>query len=305
MSEPICQPVITGAPAELPEGHCRNCTHRLPEPTPPFCPQCGQETRLRAPTLGEFAQQFGGAYFSTEGALWRTLKLLLLKPGELTRLYLAGRRKHYVLPLRLYLTISLLVLLAVRLVAQANIESPDAVRIESQDIQEKRKFEIDLIAGRAGLQDGVFFCEGLPQTLCKRLQRRIDVKPEAVADAVREFLGGFIGNLGLALFVLVPSFAAFMQLVYLNRRLRYTEHLVFGLHVHACWFLLVAFTLLPLGGVQHLAVLGVPIYTLMAMKRVYGGGWGWRWLRAAVVSTLYLTVLSFAMAGVALYALLT
>ncbi len=289
-------------PDTLPAGHCRNCAHPLPDPTPPFCPQCGQETRLRAPTLGEFAQQFGGAYLSTEGALWRTLKLLLLKPGELTRLYLAGRRKHYVLPLRLYLTISLLVLLAVRLVAQVSIAADDAVRVE---MDEKRNGSINLVTGSAGLKDGVFFCEGLPEALCKRLQRRLDVKPEAMEDAVRQFGERFVSNLGLALFVLVPSFAAFMQLVYLNRRLRYTEHLVFGLHVHACWFLLVACTLLPLGGVQHFVVLGVPLYTLMAMKRVYGGGWGWRCLRAAVVSTLYLTVLTFAMVGVALYALLT
>jgi hypothetical protein len=297
-------PEALPAPEHLPDGHCRNCGHVLPDPAPPFCPQCGQETRLRAPKLGEFVQQFGGAYLSTEGALWRTLKLLLLKPGELTRLYLAGRRKHYVLPLRLYLTISLLVLLALRLVAQASVETPGAVSIDSKDIKDKPHLTIDLIAGRAGLKEGVFFCEGLPQTLCKRLQRRIDVKPEAVADAVREFSGRFIGNLGLALFLLVPSFALFLKLVYLNRRLHYTEHLVFGLHVHACWFLLVAFTLLPMGGVEDLALLAVPVYTLMAMKRVYGGGWGWRWLRAATVSLLYLTVLTFAMVAVALYALL-
>jgi hypothetical protein len=35
-------------------------------------------------------QQFGGAYFSTEGALWRTLKFQLLKSGELTCQYVAG-----------------------------------------------------------------------------------------------------------------------------------------------------------------------------------------------------------------------
>ncbi len=53
---------------------------------------------MRPPTLVEFAQQFGGAYLATEGALWRTLRLLLTRPGELTRRYLAGQRKHYVLP---------------------------------------------------------------------------------------------------------------------------------------------------------------------------------------------------------------
>ncbi|MFY7948847.1 MAG: hypothetical protein ACOVRP_06500, partial [Gemmatimonas sp.] len=61
---------------------CANCGEPFASPPPAFCPACGQESRVRAPTLGEFVQQFGGAYLSTEGALWRTLKLLLFKPGE-------------------------------------------------------------------------------------------------------------------------------------------------------------------------------------------------------------------------------
>ena len=60
-------------------------------------------------------QQFGGAYFATEGALWRTLKLLLLQPGELTAEYLRGRRKHYVMPLHLVLSIAVVMLLTLRL----------------------------------------------------------------------------------------------------------------------------------------------------------------------------------------------
>ena len=94
-------------PPEAPATACLNCGAAFGTPAPHFCPDCGQESRVRAPTLMEFVQQFGGAYFATEGALWRTLKLLLRQPGELTRQYLAGRRKHYVLPLRLYLSLSL------------------------------------------------------------------------------------------------------------------------------------------------------------------------------------------------------
>lgn len=47
---------------------CPNCS----EPFGPrgelrrrFCPGCGQEILIKAPTLGEFAQQFSGAYLST------------------------------------------------------------------------------------------------------------------------------------------------------------------------------------------------------------------------------------------------
>lgn len=294
--------MLPAAPATPPPGACPNCGHGFDGPPPKFCPECGQETQVKPPKVGEFLQQFGGAYLSTEGALWRTLKLLLLRPGELTRQYLAGRRKHYVLPLRLYLTISLLVLLVLRGMASVAIQAPDIAKIDEGD--RPLNLSINLGTGRAGLKAGVFFCEDLPGWLCQRLQRRIDIKPEAFIDAVRQLSERFVANLGAALFVLVPSFALFMKLAYFNRGLRYTEHLVFGLHVHAFWFLMVGLTLLPLGGVEDLALFVVPFYTLRAMKRVYGGGFFWRWLRAALVSLLYLVALSLAMTGVGLWALL-
>ena len=55
---------------------CANCGEPFASPPPAFCPACGQESRVRAPTLGEFVQQFGGAYFSTEGALEKLRRLL-------------------------------------------------------------------------------------------------------------------------------------------------------------------------------------------------------------------------------------
>jgi len=268
-----------------------------------FCPECGQETTVRAPTLGEFAQQFGGAYFAAEGALWRSLKLLLLKPGALTVQYLAGRRKHYVLPLRLYLTISLLVLLAVRVAGSGPVEikGDDPATIA----KENRDFALDLGAGRAGLRDGVFFCEDLPRWVCTRIQRRIDIDPNRMLVEVESLKDRFLGNLGPAMFVLLPSFALWLKLAYRNRRLRYTEHLVFALHVHAFWFVALLFALPDWGALTALALLAVPVYTLFAMKRVYGGGLGPRLLRACLVSALYGMTLGLALVGVALVSVLS
>ena len=284
---------------------CPNCGQGHTDTMPKFCPACGQETKIQPPTVGEFMQQFGGAYFSTEGALWRTLKLLLLKPGELTRQYLAGRRKHYVLPLRLYLTISLVVLLLLRGLASVAIHAPEnATQIDKDDKPLNMSLKLGPGLGSAGLKDGVFYCKDMPVWLCKRVQRRIDIKPEALSDAVVQLGERFVANLGAALFLLLPSFALFMKLAYRNRGLRYTEHLVFGLHVHAFWFLMVALTLLPLGGIEKLALLAVPLYTLRAMKNVYGGSFFWRALRAALVSLLYFMALALAMSGIGLWALL-
>lgn len=281
---------------------CPNCDQPLPDPPPTFCPACGQETRVRPPTMGEFLQQFGGAYFSTEGALWRTLKLLLFRPGELTRQYLAGRRKHYVLPLRLYLTVSVIVLLALRVVAGLTMQIDPARDIQLDD--KPVNMSIDLGWGRAGLKDGVYFCQGLPASVCKRLERRLDFDPKRLAVEVGALGDRALAALGPAMFVLLPVFAGGLALVYRGRRLRYTEHLVFALHVHAFWFVMLGINLLPLGGVEGIAWLAVPVYTLLAMRRVYGGRWWPRLLRAGAVALLYGAALVFTMIFVGLWALL-
>ena len=296
-------PATGKAPSPL---ACLNCGEPFgasDDRRPRFCPACGQETTLRPPTMGEFAQQFGGAYLATEGALWRSLKLLLLKPGALTLEYLAGRRKHYVLPLRLYLTISLLVLLLVRVVGggsvEVNIGRPPEVAPKDRDMV------IDIGVIRAGLRDGVFFCEGMPGWVCRRIQRRIDVDPKKVRGQVDSFKDRFLGNLGSAMFVLLPGFALWLKLAYLNRRMRYTEHLVFALHVHAFWFAALLLTLPDWWPLTALAVLSVPAYTLLAMKRVYRGRIWPLLLRAGLVTALYGTTLILALAAVALITLLS
>jgi hypothetical protein len=94
---------------------CQNCSAQLPQtPHAHYCPQCGQETHLHPPSLLEFLHEFLGHYVALEGALWRTLRALLLQPGKLTQEYLAGRRRRYVLPLRLYLSASFCFFLLVK-----------------------------------------------------------------------------------------------------------------------------------------------------------------------------------------------
>lgn len=242
--------------------------------------------------MGEFVQQFGGSYIAAEGALWRTLKLLLLKPGALTREYLDGRRRRYVLPLRLYLTISVIVLLLLRALAVVDY-GVDPKLIEAKV---PRMVKIELGIGSAGLENGKFFCTGLPTWLCGRLQQRFDTEPRQVLRELTRVGERLLANLGATMFVLLPSFALWLTLVYRNRRLRYTEHLVFALHLHAFWFVMLGLSLIDVGWITAAAALAVPAYTLLAMRRVYAGRWGPRLLRAALVGTLYGITLAAALA---------
>ena len=112
--------------------------------------------------------------------------------------------------------------------------------------------------GRAGLREGNFYCEDLPAWMCKRLQRRIDIDPKKMTSEVDALKDRFLSNLGGAMFLLLPSFALALKLVYWNRRLHYTEHLVFALHLHSFWFLAMVLPMPQVGWITTLALVAVP-----------------------------------------------
>lgn len=282
---------------------CLNCGRQFIGARPRFCPDCGQESNVKPPTLGEFAQQFGGSYIAAEGALWRTLGLLLFRPGQLTCEYLAGRRRRYVLPLRLYLTISLFVLLLVRLTSTIQMDATS----EALAARDKPVSRVTIGASdkhQAGLVDGKFYCVGLPQWVCQRLKRRLDADPKSIARELHEAPQRFLSHWSAAMFLLVPAFALWLKLVYRNRGLRYTEHLVFALHLHAFWFIAVGVFMIDAPAVSAAAAVAMPGYALLAARRVYGGRWWPTVLRTIAVTTLYGLTLALALGIVVLWTLL-
>jgi hypothetical protein len=71
-----------------------------------FCPRCGQkDIDLERPIL-ELLREVLEETFEVDGRAARTLRALLLRPGELTFEYLQGHRRRYTPPVRLYLIVS-------------------------------------------------------------------------------------------------------------------------------------------------------------------------------------------------------
>lgn len=82
---------------------CRNCDSAF---AGRFCPACGQrDVDLERPFFELFAEAIREAV-DLDGRAWRTVRTLFLRPGRLTVEFLAGRRRRYTSPLRLYLFIS-------------------------------------------------------------------------------------------------------------------------------------------------------------------------------------------------------
>ena len=78
---------------------CANCTTSL---AGDFCHACGQRAHVHKSLLHLAEEVLHGVlHFDAKG--WRTLPLLVAKPGELTRRYIDGHRTRYVSPLALFL----------------------------------------------------------------------------------------------------------------------------------------------------------------------------------------------------------
>src|SRR5262245_6264260 len=84
---------------------CANCGVRLDGP---FCASCGQKAAPLNPSLGEFAHDLLHELAHFDGKIVQSVRLLLTRPGFLSREQFEGRRARYVSPIRLYLVFSLL-----------------------------------------------------------------------------------------------------------------------------------------------------------------------------------------------------
>ena len=84
---------------------CLNCDSPMAQR---YCPVCGQATNDPDPTLREFLHELAGEFLLWDGKLLTTFRLLVAKPGELTRAYLSGHRVPYISPVKLYLTCSVI-----------------------------------------------------------------------------------------------------------------------------------------------------------------------------------------------------
>lgn len=81
------------------ESACLNCGCKL---TGAYCHCCGQQAHVHR-TISAWWHDFLHGVLHVDGKFWRTLPMLALHPGELTRRYARGERAKFVSPLALFL----------------------------------------------------------------------------------------------------------------------------------------------------------------------------------------------------------
>tara|TARA_R110000772_G_scaffold61283_4_gene138218 strand:+ start:63128 stop:63931 length:804 start_codon:yes stop_codon:yes gene_type:complete len=243
-----------------------------------FCHHCGQEKKSYIRNISGVVTEFFGEFSNWDTRVWRTLFPLWFRPGFLSQRYVSGHRVPYVPPLRLYLFTSIIAFLLF-----SQLTPSDVMTIERAPDAPALEMNEQL----QGLLDN-------PQPAITRFFR---LAPQVM-------------------FVLLPTFALILKLLYLRSRRYYTEHLILALHNHSFILQMLAFYLgvtavermlgthwlaAALSWLDTLIMCWIPAYLLLSQKRFYEQRWGKTLLKFCLTASLYSVLLLAAGSGLILF----
>ncbi len=285
-------------PPAVPIGVVRRCLNCGAALTGRYCANCSQAGDVHVPSTGEILHEALEGITHSDSRLWTTLRMLWFVPGKLTQEFLAGRRAAYLPPFRLYLVLSIIFFL----VASLSPMRAEFVHFDNPS---------------AGVSAAPPDCGKLQLTLYGRDfgPRLKHMCGEIARDNGANLLHVAISTMPKAMFIFLPLVALLHMLLYWRPRHRYAEHLVFFLHAHAFFFAMMTAVVLlsdaetwpvmaKLGSLAPLLLWSLPLYTVLAMKRVFGRSWKATLAKAFALFAVYMVVLSITMGGVFLYAVL-
>jgi hypothetical protein len=289
--------------------YCRNCHFTLAAPRPAYCGHCGQETDLHPPSVREMFTEYLGHYVAFDGPLWRTLWALICLPGHLTNAYFHGRRRRYVLPLRVYLSASFIFFVGWTMLPQGPTQTvedgepvvaepgkPVRLRVKPDMTPGQAADAAEAIAKGASAASGVRVstrladCDPAQPASCSTGARWLTrVVDKAQSMTFEQWKSRSRELAPYAMLAMQPIFAALLLATFAGSGRRYAEHFVFSLHSHSVWFLALLLAMAAnLEGLMMFAVFG---HGLVAMRRVYGLGWWGAFWRGVLLSGFYFVLL--------------
>ncbi len=329
--------VEPAAGAVGPDGHsdesaCLNCGACL---RGEYCHACGQRAHVHR-TISAFFHDLLHGVFHFEGKIWRTLPMLALHPGRLTRDYVDGKRASFVSPVALFLFSIFLMFAVVSATGDMNPDlgmASDIAKQEAGLVKRVTKLERERAAALAARAPAVRIDSKLADTREELSAIRM-LRDKGVTEAVLGqkatiktdvswFNQAYLKakkNPQLLIYkvktnaykwswALIPLSVPFVWLLFpFSRRFRLYDHIVFVTYSICFMSLLVMFgtmlTFAGLSAVAGLLFLVPPFHMYRQLRGAYALGRAGAALRTiALLATANVTLTFFVMGMLALGAL--
>lgn len=271
------------------ESACANCGAPL---AGPFCSACGQKRLTeRDRGLGHLLGEAFHKLTDLDGTLLRSLRLLLFRPGVLSREYMDDRRVRYASPISLFLLANVLYFFSPAM-SDFNLsfydQAPGSVAAQALD---PSGAGYAARAGRLAHRSGQVHSRWTaPLIERKRAMRAAETPGYDLRQLARDYnqQSGIVGK--VLIIVHVPLIALGLALVYWRQRRYFAEHFVVALHLFTFLLLFAQLLVAPLNWVgTHWLPSGPPMvgpalrisltlllcgYILLACRHAYRSGWG-------------------------------
>ncbi len=299
---------------------CANCSTPL---IGTYCHLCGQKAHVHR-SLSAIGHDLIHGVLHLDGKFWRTLPLLIWRPGELTRRYAHGERAKFVSPLGMFLFSAFLMfaIFAFFGLSLSNLDGPESFMafprstIETQ--LEEARADLETADGESDLAALKRRVDGLETELVEFDESVSGMEFTLVNEDFKTGWGRLDygieklnENPGLALYklqangykfswLLIPISAPFVWILFFwTWRFRMYDHTVFVTYSLAFMSLLaVALTLAGFAGIAggataSAAVLIPPVHIFRQLKGAYRLHWA-----TALIRTFILTMLCFVTATI-------
>jgi hypothetical protein len=301
--------------------HCLNCGNTLSYQEN-YCPECGQRNREPVLPVSKFISDFLQDYISFDSRFFRSVYLLIFKPGIMTREFNAGRRLRYIPPLRLYIFTSFIYFFVLALSTEKTfnfgweddgmavgfenaIAALDSIAADSLNEADRA----ELLRIKQGLEnlapviDKGRAVDHTTDTLeaisesefSKKLRDKIEYKGERLRKNPELFRNTLFRAISISVFFLLPIFAMLLWITHMRRAKYYVEHLVHSLHFHTFTFFLFLFALAGAKlGFQAFWLL-IPAsfgYFVLSLRNTYKQGLTKALLKAILIVPVYTIVIA-------------
>ena len=218
---------------------CKNCEHDLLKEFH-FCPECGQEIEDKL-TLKVLFHHTISNYFSVDALFFKSINMLLFHPGELTKVFISGKRNAYLHPAKFYLFTSILFFFLFSFVSRDNEIKFDLtiedVKTEGVFFNQKTILELDSLFENNASFEQQLQSIGLELPKNKIKHKIYQQFTTFLIQRGKGFVDQLYNKLPISLFFIMPIFALFLKLFLFKKR-PYAYHLVFCFYYLSFIFLI-------------------------------------------------------------------
>ena len=218
------------------ESTCQNCGDEVTER---FCPSCGQENTETKKSFHFLFTHFLEDLVHYDNSFWKAIKYLLYSPATLSLVYLSGKRKQFMAPVKLFIFINFFAFFVFNAFVFHDIE---------KEVTEETETKISDFDKKNIFNDKVTFVGNSPQKgeekswIDKNINDKIAKlnKDYTLRQIYKMMFNKAIANIPKWIFLFMPFFAFGLWLTHDKKKWWFFDHGIFTFHFFSTFLLLLS-----------------------------------------------------------------